>query len=507
LIMEYLDHLGLQNVIDAIEEESNTKYQVADATESRLMTLLRIGRRRVRHKDIFGPDIAVVDYDEIDPEVEVIDHLPGRNDTKEEHDVNIWDEPSDDSTNIVKDREEGSDRMIIVSATLNKLVQHLTSEKEKVHDVSFMRTFLYTYQSFTSPEMLLKKLIQRYHVPLPKGVQEDKFKTELQQPIRTRVCNVMKYWIDKCSWDFNEKMISNLNSFINGPLSRDGNLSLVKQLRNSINKLHKKKNVMDEDRNYVFGVNPPEPKVPKSIFSPAINFSQVDEVEIARQLTLIEFGIFSQIVPTELLNKVWIDPDQRHKAQRVIEMMDRFNEVVNWVASSILTTDSKQNRRLMIIKFIRIAENLKMLKNFQTLFAVLSGLNCNAISRLKETFNEIPIKSKEVLNDLLGILPKDGNNKTYREFLRYSALPCIPYLDIILKDVLAIEEQNPDRINGLINFEKRQLLFRSITAIQGYQQRPYNLQPVHQIESFLTKFPKKDEIGLYELSLKCEPKK
>lgn len=52
----------------------------------------------------------------------------------------------------------------------------------------------------------------------------------------------IKYWIDKCGWDFvnNEKLISTLNSFIDGPLSRDGNLSLVKQLRNSLNKLHKR---------------------------------------------------------------------------------------------------------------------------------------------------------------------------------------------------------------------------------------------------------------------------
>jgi hypothetical protein len=53
----------------------------------------------------------------------------------------------------------------------------------------------------------------------------------------------MKFWLDKCGWDFqNEKMISLLNAFIDGPLSRDGNLSLVKQLRNSIGKLHRKVN-------------------------------------------------------------------------------------------------------------------------------------------------------------------------------------------------------------------------------------------------------------------------
>eukprot|EP01114_Cavostelium_apophysatum_P000982 TRINITY_DN10849_c0_g1_i1.p1 TRINITY_DN10849_c0_g1~~TRINITY_DN10849_c0_g1_i1.p1 ORF type:complete len:988 (-),score=251.34 TRINITY_DN10849_c0_g1_i1:62-3025(-) len=508
LIMEYLDNEGYSSVIETIEEESNVKYQKMDTQESRLMTLLRIGRRRVRHKDIFGPDIRVVDYDETDPEVEVVDHLPGRNDTKEEHDVNIWEETADTPSNIVKSKQEGSDRTVIVAATLNKLVQHLTSEKEKVHDVQFMRTFLYSYQSFTSPEMLLKKLIQRYHVPLPKGMPEDKFKAELQQPIRSRVCNVIKYWVDKCSWDFNEKLLSNLNAFIDGPLSRDGNLSLVKQLRNSINKLHKKKNIsLEEERNYVFGVNPPEPKVPKGIFSPNINFSLVDEVEIARQLTLIEFNIFSQIVPTELLNKVWIDPDQRHKAPHVLEMLNRFDNVVSWVAYSILTADSKRNRALMIVKFIRIAENLKTLKNFQTLFAVLTGLNSPAISRLSQTMVEIPIKTKEVLNDLLSIMSKENNYKTYREFLRYSALPCILFLEVVLKDVLVIEDQNPDFINGLINFQKRQLLYRANESLQGYQQRPYNLQPVHQIETILTGFPRREEKELMELSFRCEPKK
>jgi hypothetical protein len=42
-------------------------------------------------------------------------------------------------------------------------------------------------------------------------------------------------------------------------------------------------------------VNPPEPKVPKQIFSTGLNLNQVEEIEVARQLTLIEFNIFNQI--------------------------------------------------------------------------------------------------------------------------------------------------------------------------------------------------------------------
>lgn len=60
--------------------------------------------------------------------------------------------------------------------------------------------------------------------------------------------------------------------------------------------------------------------------------------------------------PTELLNRVWIDSDQRHKAPHILELLDRFNDTIHWVAYNILTADSKRNRSLMIVKFIRIAE-------------------------------------------------------------------------------------------------------------------------------------------------------
>lgn len=101
---------------------------------------------------------------EEDAEVEVVDHLPGRIDSQEGEDVNIWEEPPDSRKNIVfaKGKEEGG-KKAIKAASLNKLIQLLTSEQDKAHDLN-IKNFLYTYHTFTSPEMLLKKLIQRYNL-------------------------------------------------------------------------------------------------------------------------------------------------------------------------------------------------------------------------------------------------------------------------------------------------------------------------------------------------------
>ncbi len=51
----------------------------------------------------------------------------------------------------------------ISSASLNKLVEHLTSEKE--YDIDLTKTFLITYRSFTTTELFMRKLMERWAVP------------------------------------------------------------------------------------------------------------------------------------------------------------------------------------------------------------------------------------------------------------------------------------------------------------------------------------------------------
>ena len=67
-------------------------------------------------------------------------------------------------------------------------------------------------------------------------------------------------------------------------------------------------------------------------------------------------------------------------------------------------------------------------------------------------------------------------------------------------------DENPDTVNGLINFTKRRLIYSVISKIQQYQQTHYNLQPVDQIIQELLKVNTLDETTLYNMSLKREPR-
>jgi len=55
---------------------------------------------------------------------------------------------------------------------------------------------------------------------------------------------------------------------------------------------------------------------------------------------------------------------------------------------------------------------------------------------------------------------------------------------VYLTDLVFIEEGNKDTVNGLINFDKSRKIAFVIREIQQYQQTPYCIAPVHEIQVF-----------------------
>jgi len=130
-----------------------------------------------------------------------------------------------------------------------------------------------------------------------------------------------------------------------------------------------------------------ELKVSDSI-SPLAFFMELNESEVAKQLTLIEFKMFKNIKPSELLNQAWNKPKIQHKSPHVVTLINRANKISFWVASTILWNARMGDRVKVIDKFIRVANFLRVLNNFNTLIAVIAGLNMSAVSRLKHTWTK-----------------------------------------------------------------------------------------------------------------------
>ncbi len=79
--------------------------------------------------------------------------------------------------------------------TCNSSILHLLLLCYFIEDIEFVKTFLLTYQSFATPDKLLRKLIERYNVVLPEGMPRSQF-GHIRQTIQARVINALRLWVE-----------------------------------------------------------------------------------------------------------------------------------------------------------------------------------------------------------------------------------------------------------------------------------------------------------------------
>ncbi|KAJ5076989.1 ras guanine nucleotide exchange factor i-related [Anaeramoeba ignava] len=526
IILQHLSCLGFRKTKETLEKEANIKFEDKHFKESYLLSILRKSVKEIdkvfdialEEREVAIPRTSNVESDlqneqenqrkektkiideNADRSQELIQYLVdlGYEDEEEdiEDDIPIWKEPPNSDQNILF--MEGPKKEI-KAATLNKLVEKLTSEQS---DGVKTDTFLMTFPSFTTPKRLFYKLVQRFHVPRAKSLNEEEY-LQMKKTIQLKVVNVITKWVEKYFSNFNSQLVQEIKDFIDETLENEDR-KLAEKLRAVITKkiggIGSKKIVYEPP-------NIPDPIVPKNIFSPTLSIFDVDEEEIARQMTLIDFQLYTKIEPTELLNQSWNKSKYKHKAPNVLAFIQRFNDVSLWVATSVVRQDSLKSRMGVIVKFIKIAYHCKTLHNFNTTMGIYAGLNSTPIYRLKTTWESI--KERRIVDMYLEIeeeMSAKSSYKNYRDSLKKVNPPCIPYLGIHLTDLTFIEEGNPDYIGKLIHFAKKKLIYEAIVEIQQYQQKGYDLQPVYQIQQLLLNLKMISEQELYAKSLEIEPR-
>eukprot|EP01114_Cavostelium_apophysatum_P024062 TRINITY_DN928_c0_g1_i2.p1 TRINITY_DN928_c0_g1~~TRINITY_DN928_c0_g1_i2.p1 ORF type:complete len:460 (+),score=96.19 TRINITY_DN928_c0_g1_i2:146-1525(+) len=240
-------------------------------------------------------------------------------------------------------------------------------------------------------------------------------------------------------------------------------------------------------------------------------FHDLEPEAVAAQLTLIEHEMFRSIKHSEFLHmsRKKDGSDERNAAPNLVKMVDRFNLVSYWVATEIVMQNEAKQREKTIRKFVLVAEHLRELNNYNGVMEVIAGLNLWPITRMRATWEEIGASknSAERLNELMD--PKK-NFLSYRTALKQSRGPIIPYLGIFTRDLLFIEEGNPDWVGDskrVVNFEKLLLLGDVILQLKQFQDSSYNFVYDPILQDFLSKLQTLPEEMLVKHSLICEPSK
>ncbi|KAF7714283.1 Cell division control protein [Penicillium ucsense] len=406
------------------------------------------------------------------------------------------------------------DAALLKCGTLAGLVEHLTRHDKL--DSSFNNTFLLTYRSFTTAAELFEILVQRFNVQPPFGLNSDDMQMWIdrkQKPIRFRVVNILKSWFDTFWMEPNDEMnmdlLRRVHAFTRDSIATTKTpgaptlLAVIEQrLRGQDNSV---KRLVPSQNSAL-----PTPIIPKNMKK--LKFLDIDPTEFARQLTIIESRLYSKIRPTECLNKTWqkkVGPDDPEPAANVKALILHSNQLTNWVAEMILTQSDVKKRVVVIKHFVNVADKCRALNNYSTLTSIISALGTAPIHRLGRTWGQVSGRTSTILEQMRRLMASTKNFGEYRETLHNANPPCIPFFGVYLTDLTFIEDGIPSLTpSELINFNKRAKTAEVIRDIQQYQNVPYYLQPVPELQDYILSNLQAagDVHDMYDRSLEIEPR-
>ncbi|TIB36114.1 hypothetical protein E3P84_01058 [Wallemia ichthyophaga] len=411
----------------------------------------------------------------------------------------------------------------IMGATLPSLVATLTPHDVTL-DINILETFMMTFRLFTTPIQFAIELKSRFENA------DDIQNKSISNTIRLGVYNLAKLWLE-VHWvdreDYNaletiEDLGVNSNTMNTYTASTDVLLNLIDRRRfehehpesmnhnnssyNSISnktksKRHDGQHSLKMFKNLQFSETSsvmmnrysrssigssmdqiPVPQIGKTLLnhlkSPqgltsAPLPTDFEPIEMARQLTIMESRLYQCVTVSELLcvneggsNKKGVDANDVRPALKA--MSEFTTRVTAWVSESILR-EGEARKRVPPIKFW-IKHSLS-LNNYGLLIAIVCGLTTSTISRLKRTWELVPVKHRNLLNNLNTMAACDRNYAVYRAKLRSAQLPALPYVGLFLSDLTFVHVGNkptrPSSIDGrrqVINFDKYEKLKNIIQA-------------------------------------------
>jgi len=86
---------------------------------------------------------------------------------------------------------------------------------------------------------------------------------------------------------------------------------------------------------------------------------------------------------------MWTPEEKRDKDSPMERIVYYFNHTAKWVALTILSSSKQKDRVRDLEKMLRVVVELRKLDNYDTLFAVISGLENQSVYRLAKTLEEV----------------------------------------------------------------------------------------------------------------------
>ncbi|XP_048875524.1 ral guanine nucleotide dissociation stimulator-like isoform X3 [Brienomyrus brachyistius] len=451
----------------------------------------------------------------------------------------------------------------IKAGTLDRLVEYMVSAF-RGNDSTYVTIFLCTYRSFATTKQVLDLLLNRYaklqHLP---GAEGPRVTHDERTELKNTISSILGAWLDQYSEDFwkppEYSCLRHLIAYLH--LNFPGS-DLERRACNLLAQFHRRQVCTPETEgsglfSVTHGVSllPPSGRARAVLEQAACPFAMLEEngfederpdfltfdpVLVAEQFTLMDAELFKKVVPYHCLGSIWSQRDKKgkeHLAPTIRATVAQFNCVTNCVIATCLgdRTLKPAQRAKVVERWIEVARECRILKNFSSLRAILSALQCNPVYRLKRTWDEVSRENFRIFHELSEIFSDENNHSLSRELLikegtsKFATLEInpkraqkrqqqqrdlsvmqgtIPYLGTFLTDLVMMDTAMKDYLDGgLINFEKRRKEFEVIAQIKLLQLacNNYNFTRDVHFREWFTGVEKLTEAESYSQSCEIEP--
>ena len=236
------------------------------------------------------------------------------------------------------------------------------------------------------------------------------------------------------------------------------------------------------------------------------NLFSYSEDEIASYLTCVSYELLSKITLNEFFNKNFNKNNKNKNSPNIIRVIDRFDKMIFFIIEDIFSYDDKESRAELITKWLKIALKCKDFNNFNDML-MINTCFCNYLfKKLRQTWKKLNKKTLVAMNQLNKFC---AGHQCYlnirRAIFNAKGNPYVPYLGILLKEIMNIEEMKYLTDENNLNFEKMMKLENTIQRFFEFKCYKYEFNKKNTTLEILENINPKSEEELEFLAQKLEP--
>uniref|UniRef100_A0A673WV54 RasGEF domain family, member 1Bb n=2 Tax=Salmo trutta TaxID=8032 RepID=A0A673WV54_SALTR len=379
----------------------------------------------------------------------------------------------------------------LVSGSLEALIQHLVPTVDYYPDRSYVFTFLLSSRLFLHPYELMSRLC---HLCVEQHRSGDLLLDKIRiRDVAPKIVQLLTEWTETFPYDFRDERMMRCLKEMSHHLARGDEYSW-RAMQQMTQRLIRRLAALGQYEEAIATLNASTAERPTALKAKQQNGQRNDVLSVcddafilAQQLTHIELDRLSFIGPEEFIQAFGVkDPLDNHKSffrkRRTTNLeayVAWFNRLSYLVATEICMPVKKKHRARALEFFIDVARECYNIGNFNSLMAIITGMNMSPVSRLKKTWSKVNTDKFDILEHQMD---PSSNFSNYRTALRGATQRSItahsnqekiviPFFSLLIKDIYFLNEGCASRLpNGHVNFEKLWDLAKQVSEFLVWRQ-------------------------------------